>query len=173
MRRSAVGPIIDIRSITGLHGRHPNLLYPSTSILCCVSASGGRNGPRSLQRALRALAQGAGTEGRNGFVPQHARRATQRRQRPVATGEACAGRRRELSVVEIEAGVAARAEAQRGNGAAAGGRDCSVVALWLGHETIETTQTYLHAHLALSRQHWPSSSHIRVIADDRHLMVNQ
>ena len=29
------------------------------------------------------------------------------------------------------------------------GVDCSVIALWLGHETIETTQTYLHAHLAL------------------------
>ena len=27
--------------------------------------------------------------------------------------------------------------------------DCSVIALWLGHEAIETTQTYLHAHLAL------------------------
>lgn len=27
--------------------------------------------------------------------------------------------------------------------------DCSVTALWLGHESIETTQTYLHAHLAL------------------------
>jgi integrase/recombinase XerD len=25
----------------------------------------------------------------------------------------------------------------------------SVIALWLGHESIETTQTYLHAHLAL------------------------
>jgi len=24
-----------------------------------------------------------------------------------------------------------------------------VIALWLGHECIETTQTYLHAHLAL------------------------
>ena len=68
------------------------------------------------------MAQGTGTEGRNGFVPQRARWATQRRQRPVATGEACAGRRRELPVVEVEAGVAARAEAQRGDGAAAGGR---------------------------------------------------
>ena len=29
------------------------------------------------------------------------------------------------------------------------GVDCSVIAMWLGHESIETTQTYLHAHLAL------------------------
>jgi hypothetical protein len=46
-------------------------------------------------------------------------------------------------------GVASRAEAQRCYGAAASGVDCSVIALWLGHESIETTQTYLHAHLAL------------------------
>ena len=29
------------------------------------------------------------------------------------------------------------------------GVDCSVIALWLGHECIETTQIYLHAYLAL------------------------
>ena len=29
------------------------------------------------------------------------------------------------------------------------GVDCSIIALWLGHESIETTMTYLHAHLAL------------------------
>jgi site-specific recombinase XerD len=29
------------------------------------------------------------------------------------------------------------------------GVDCSVIPLWLGHESIKTTQTYLHAHLAL------------------------
>ena len=29
------------------------------------------------------------------------------------------------------------------------GVDSSVIALWLGHESMETTQTYLHAHLAL------------------------
>lgn len=27
--------------------------------------------------------------------------------------------------------------------------DCSVIALWLGHESVETTQAYLHAQLAL------------------------
>ncbi|WP_292572454.1 hypothetical protein [Mesorhizobium sp.] len=29
------------------------------------------------------------------------------------------------------------------------GVDWSVIALWLGHETMETTLTYLHAHLEL------------------------
>lgn len=29
------------------------------------------------------------------------------------------------------------------------GVDCSVIALWLGHESIKSTQVYLHAHLAL------------------------
>ncbi len=29
------------------------------------------------------------------------------------------------------------------------GVDSSVIALWLGHESIETTQTYLHAHISL------------------------
>jgi len=29
------------------------------------------------------------------------------------------------------------------------GVDCAVIALWLGHESVETTQVYLHAHLAL------------------------
>lgn len=29
------------------------------------------------------------------------------------------------------------------------GVDCSVIALWLGHESMDTTQVYLHAHLAL------------------------
>jgi len=31
----------------------------------------------------------------------------------------------------------------------AAGVETSVIALWLGHENVETTQIYLHAHLAL------------------------
>lgn len=29
------------------------------------------------------------------------------------------------------------------------GIDCSVIALWLGHEAMETTLTYIHAYLEL------------------------
>lgn len=29
------------------------------------------------------------------------------------------------------------------------GVDCAVIALWLGHESVQTTQIYLHAHMAL------------------------
>lgn len=29
------------------------------------------------------------------------------------------------------------------------GVDCAVIALWLGHESVQTTQMYLHAHMAL------------------------
>lgn len=32
------------------------------------------------------------------------------------------------------------------------GVDCSAIALWLGHESLETTQVYLHAHLALKEE---------------------
>jgi site-specific recombinase XerD len=32
------------------------------------------------------------------------------------------------------------------------GIDRSVIALWLGHESVETTQIYLHANLALKEQ---------------------
>ena len=32
------------------------------------------------------------------------------------------------------------------------GVDCSVIALWLGHESVETTQVYLDANLALKQE---------------------
>ena len=53
------------------------------------------------------------------------------------------------------------------------GVDCSVIALWLGHESIETTQTYLHAHLALKKaalaklKPYKSAKQIRFRPNDR------
>lgn len=32
------------------------------------------------------------------------------------------------------------------------GVDCSVIALWLGHESYETTQIYLHADLSMKER---------------------
>lgn len=32
------------------------------------------------------------------------------------------------------------------------GVDCSVIAMWLGHESTDTTQIYLHAHMALKEE---------------------
>jgi integrase/recombinase XerD len=40
------------------------------------------------------------------------------------------------------------------------GVDFSVIALWLGHESIETTQTHLHAHPELKETALDSSSHM-------------
>ena len=34
----------------------------------------------------------------------------------------------------------------------AAGIDTSVIALWLGHESVETTQIYLHADLAIKQR---------------------
>jgi site-specific recombinase XerD len=53
------------------------------------------------------------------------------------------------------------------------GVDCSVIALWLGHESIETMQIYLHAHLALKEaalaklKPYERGKRIRFQANDR------
>ncbi len=52
---------------------------------------------------------------------------------------------------------------QRCNGLLNEGITCTVIALWLGHESAETTQVYLHADLRIKEKAWkrpvPSGSH--------------
>ena len=43
-------------------------------------------------------------------------------------------------------------KAQRGHGITPARVDRSVIALWLGHESMETTQVYLHANLELKEK---------------------
>ncbi len=74
------------------------------------------------RRALQAWLKEPARTRSNRLVPQHARWPAQRRQCPVAAGQVCARRQREMSIAGVQAGVAARAEAQRCDGAAASGR---------------------------------------------------
>ena len=78
----------------------------------------------------------------------------------------CRSPAEELSVVEIEAGVAARAEAQRGDGAAAGGRrllrDRAVAQVINQSRRRNPTCTRIsHSR----RRHWQSSSHTSVATE--------
>jgi hypothetical protein len=57
------------------------------------------------------MAQGADAPWRERVVPQRAWGAAQCRQRPVASGQVRTRRLREMSIVGVQAGIAARAEA--------------------------------------------------------------
>ena len=48
------------------------------------------------------------------------------------------------------------------------GVDSSVIALWLGHENVQTTQIHLHAHLGLKERALARTApaHIRVRLSD-------
>ena len=43
-------------------------------------------------------------------------------------------------------------EAHHGHGSSGSSVDCSIIALWLGHEHVETTQIYLEATLAMKEK---------------------
>jgi hypothetical protein len=57
--------------------------------------------------------------------------------------------RRALRVADREDDHATRPAPHRRNASVAPGVDTTVIALWLSHEQVETTQMYLHADLAL------------------------
>jgi hypothetical protein len=46
------------------------------------------------------------------------------------------------------------------------GVDCSVIALWLGHESVETTQIYLDANLALKEDALKKTSPVNASVGD-------
>ena len=60
--------------------------------------------------------------------------------------------RKTLRLAAQETSFATRASPRRRHGIAQGGVDRAVIALWLGHESVETTQIYLDADLALKEE---------------------
>jgi integrase len=53
------------------------------------------------------------------------------------------------------------------------GVDSAVIALWLGHESVDTTQVYLHAHLALKEAALAKISAVNDRAGGRYRPGNQ
>ena len=62
------------------------------------------------------------------------------------------GRSRDLSIFERQTRHRTRSAATMALDLLQAGVDRSVIALWLGHESIETTQQYLEATLAMKEQ---------------------
>ncbi|MER9670651.1 tyrosine-type recombinase/integrase [Mesorhizobium sp. M0203] len=97
------------------------------------------------------LAQRAQEAGRNGSLSEHARRQAERRRRAGAAEQIC----RQAKALEhcvILRSKRVSPHVLRHSAAMEllqAGVDCSVIAIWLGHEAMETTLTYLHAHLEL------------------------
>jgi integrase/recombinase XerD len=48
------------------------------------------------------------------------------------------------------------------------GVDCSVISLWLGHESMTSTQAYLHAHIALKEAALAKVQHLHEEASARY-----
>jgi integrase len=55
--------------------------------------------------------------------------------------------------------------ARRGDGPAQRGVDLSVIALWLGHESTETTEMYLHADMRLKERALAHATSSGVVPD--------
>ncbi|WP_237232143.1 tyrosine-type recombinase/integrase [Sinorhizobium meliloti] len=95
------------------------------------------------------LAQGAQKARRNGSLSEYARWQAQRRRRAGTAEQICRQSARALRLPSQEAGSPHVLRHSAAMELLQAGVDCSVIALWLGHEAMETTLTYLHAHLEL------------------------
>src|ERR1019366_7933348 len=84
-------------------------------------------------------------------LSQCPRWSAQRRCGSASSRKVRCSRKANLSIVDRQACVAACSSAHHGDGVDAGrGRsDSNIIALWLGHESVETTQIYLDANLAI------------------------
>jgi integrase len=84
------------------------------------------------------------------FLP--ARWANEPRRRPTARDQPRRGGRDRLPVADGQDRHPAHASAFDGDGPLAGGCDVSVIALWLGHESNDVTQIYLHADMSIKER---------------------
>ena len=85
-------------------------------------------------------------------VPHPPRHRHEPRRRRTAARHTRRDRRSRRTDPGREEDLTARAAPHRRDAPAAAGVDTTVIALWLGHESVATTQIYLHADLALKEQ---------------------
>ena len=101
------------------------------------------------RRCFEILVKGTGAGNYQRVIPQRPRRAPQFRCRAVLARQI--RRHRSATVSDAEQKTSAFHSLRHSSAMEllAAGVETSVIALWLGHENVETTQIYLHAHLAL------------------------
>lgn len=102
-------------------------------------------------RSALRMDSGTGSAQHIHSVSKRSRRAAQRRLRPVPGRKVQSGSRANLPESQPQARHTARPRTLcRRSELLQAGVDRAVIALWLGHESVETTQVYLDADLALN-----------------------
>ena len=85
-------------------------------------------------------------------LSQRARCPAQRRRGSASGREIRCSRTTDLSIIGRQACLAACPSPHDGDGVDAGWVDRTLIALWLGHESVETTQIYLDANLSIKEE---------------------